>query len=339
MTLRQKENTAFSPAIGRPFRPVLFWPCLLLLLLPAVLLIQFSQKPTAPLTPELAEKNGFVVWEKGLGLRNEHLLEQLAAPAPPSSPFTVTIASSYGTEQEALSLKDIIRTSSGYRVSTEETVYPFFLRIASPSSVWHYYVLTERESLTHRELYRNMWLSPGERQISLRVILWTGPVSPLNLSGCEQIPASFQEEALVLAGLDSHPLLWQETPCQEVFTIEMPGGICTAGLEYWETFRERCLAGESARLFVMEQGGRKTVCLQIFFSGQYYDVQTEDGPCWASDYTCLLRYRESTGYPTVSYYLSKSESFPAGSLNVNPDYFDTSPGFREYPLRLFEIRE
>ena len=99
---------------------------------------------------------------------------------------------------------------SEFSLHDQTVLFPFLLALQDKQleSGHIYYVLAEKQDLSFRELWREMWLRPDERNISFYVLCWTGDSETPDLSGLDDFPEEYREEAQILFGIDALPLAW-----------------------------------------------------------------------------------------------------------------------------------
>lgn len=285
-----------------------------------------------------------VIWEKGSSIRGKEKLEELLTGAEDAAGRQIRLAVKLSQDEEKYAVKTLSAEADGYcyrywnGASVTEETYRYFLSIeAAGQTGREYYVLSQTE-LNYRELYRMMWRMPEEREEKFRVILWTGEPETENRFDIGEIPREYREEALVLLGADEMPLFWgnREETGEGVLRVELPEGF-SGGMDGWNRFLDKVKQGESARIRVITEEGTKRRTLDLYYSGDCFDVYRNGAVGWSKEYRYLWERPSFGSYPTSIWYLSEEPETELESLRSGYNY---EGGFyRTDALRLFEIRE
>ncbi|MBR1758720.1 MAG: sugar ABC transporter substrate-binding protein [Lachnospiraceae bacterium] len=240
--------------------------CLFIAAFLILLLCGCAHKET-PKDQNNAEK---VVWEKGSDPTNILLLYEMLEPEEGEEVrILYQNLPSLGEKEVILSFQE-----GKYHLTGDgEREYAHLLRLSDQNHA--FYVLTDEESISFRDFWRNVWQSPDEREISLYVLCWKGESVATDEAQIAGIRDEDLLQAAILAGLDEQVIPWgltmeqlQEAP---LFHVRMQSGAVQGGLNFWDAFVKQSRDGETCRVVILQEEAGQETLIQICFAGEFYD--------------------------------------------------------------------
>lgn len=238
---------------------------------------------TEYLSEKKAGKEKCVIWSGQKITDNADLWEKFLSETRAGKDAQMKLASQYEPEEDIYIIKRL-RMENGIYImevqqdgNTLEYQFPHLLEI--PGDNCSYWILTEAEEMTYRELYRNLWVEPEVRETAFRLWMVTGEGEAGTLTtDLENFPEQDLEEILLLDSLDSLPVYRYDYSRYSEKTAKEDQGlfisdrdIILEGEERWKEFLGQCEAGKSCRIRIVRPMDTLWT-IDLFFDGEYYDV-------------------------------------------------------------------
>ncbi len=296
-----------------------------------------------------------IVWERGrMQIPEEGLRHLMEEPAEGESVRIVYKNVFVESEEE---IWEVIFREGAYRLrfDEKESVYAHLLFVEEGGSGGRrFLVLTDREEMDFRTLWREMWVRPDLREKRMFVLCWDGEVSEVNREAQDTVAEEYRKEADILLGIDELALVWAEEmsgfredeetsfyPASGVLVVK--GTEMVSGEEEWQKFAERSAKGLPSRITVVRVSSDKSFqnvfamksqfVSQVYYAGEFYDYRDYKGDQSGEDFRYLIEDELDRNPGTWGWFLCREE-YEHPSTHYSKEMIDAL--FPDRPIEEFE---